>query len=250
MLRSGLRVLAVLVEMRAVRRTARTRGAGARIHIGLCLLGLSTSACMPSLRYDRALPGGVSRAKPTALPDAPWIDVPLTIHYATEQGMTEVTPEAATAGIERANAALMPYGIRLFISEKNILPQGYARIEDDDARFALAELSHQNGTIHLFFVGGVKLASSRPEKTRVSGMHWRYRGMQTPMHRREYIVVAKDAPDTTLVHEVGHALGLGHSDAPDNLMCSCQRTGLSRFNAKQGRRMRAGARLLLLRANP
>lgn len=211
---------------------------------------LGAGGCMPSLRYDTAAPSMRERAEPSKLPGATWIDVPVTVHYATREGMTTVTPQRATDSVQRANLALMPYGIRLFVSETNILPQGYARVDDDDDRFALAELSHRNGTIHVFFVEGVKLAAPKRKSSRVSGMHWRYRGLQTPMHRREYIVVAQDAPDTTLAHEIGHVLGLGHTDAPGNLMCSCRRDGVTSFTEDQGRKMRSGARLLLLRATP
>lgn len=58
------------------------------------------------------------------------------------------------------------------------------------------------------------------EKGDLSGLHVTRNG-------REFILVNLTAPETTLSHEVGHALGLDHIDNPNNIMCSCERTNPS-----------------------
>jgi hypothetical protein len=116
-----------------------------------------------------------------------------------------------------------------------------------DDRFGLAHRATRDGSVHVFFVERVRLTSARKGDRRVSGMHWRYHGLDRDIRSREYLAVAYNAPTTTLVHEIGHAFGLTHDRKTDNLMCSCRRGLDPTFTEKQGRRLRTGARRYLER---
>lgn len=174
------------------------------------------------------------------------IRVPLTIHVATQDGRSVVSENRIMAAVERANRELAAFDIELLV--ERIEPMvGGARIETADDRFALARQIDRDGSVHVFFVERVRLNSVRKGDRRVSGMHWRYHGLNRQVRAREYLAVAHNAPTTTLVHEVGHAFGLAHDRKADNLMCSCRRGLDPSFTSKQGRRLRAGARRYLAR---
>jgi hypothetical protein len=174
------------------------------------------------------------------------IRVQLTIHVATQGGRSVVSESRIWAAVRRANRELAPFDIELVVAD--IEPMiGGANIETPDDRFALAERIERDGTVHVFFVERVRLTSVRKGDRRVSGMHWRYHGLNREIRAREYLAVAYNAPTTTLVHEVGHAFGLAHDRQTDNLMCSCRRGLDPTFTQKQGRRLRTGARRYLAR---
>jgi hypothetical protein len=172
------------------------------------------------------------------------IRVPLTIHVATQGGRSVVSESRILASVRRANRELAAFDIYLVVEE--IIPMvGGARIETPDDRFGLAHRAERDGSVHVFFVDRVRLTSARKGDRRVSGMHWRYHGLDRDIRSREYLAVAHNAPTTTLVHEIGHAFGLAHDRQTDNLMCSCRRGVDPSFTDKQGRRLRSGARRYL-----
>lgn len=175
------------------------------------------------------------------------IRVPLTIHVATQGGRSVVSESRILASVRRANRELAAFDVYLVVEE--IIPMvGGARIETPDDRFALAHRARRDGSVHVFFVERVRLTSARKGDRRVSGMHWRYHGLDPDIRGGEYLAVAHNAPTTTFVHEIGHAFGLSHDREIDNLMCSCRRGLDPTFTNKQGRRLRAGARRYLDRS--
>ncbi len=176
------------------------------------------------------------------------VQVPITVHVATKAGRSVVSERQIREAVDRANAELAAFDVELIVAQ--IVPmRGGARLETQDQRFDLGRRAAPDGSIHVFYVERVKLHNPRKGDRRVSGMHWRYHGLERAIRGREYVAVAHNAPTTTFVHEVGHAFGLTHDNDVDNLMCSCRRGLEPAFTEHQGRRLRAGAKRFLRRAN-
>ncbi|MEE9382426.1 MAG: hypothetical protein V3V08_03330 [Nannocystaceae bacterium] len=176
------------------------------------------------------------------------IVVPITIHVATSRRMPVVSQRRVRDSIARANAELRRWGVELEIRTVEPLREGYSQVTGAGHRLRLADMATPDGSVHVFWVERVALDDNSVRNTRVSGIHWRYFGFRKRTRQREYLVVAHDAPLTTLVHELGHAFGLGHRRAASNLMCSCQRSVAPGFTSRQGRRLRVGARRFLSRS--
>lgn len=186
-------------------------------------------------------------ASPSSAQARERLQIPVTVHVATTQGRSVVSEQHVRAAVIRANRELAAFDIELVVAR--IVPMhGGSHIETQAQRFELGRRAERDGTIHVFFVERVKLNNSRKGDRRVSGMHWRYHGLDRNIRGREYVAVAHNAPATTLVHEVGHAFGLTHDKSTDNLMCSCRRGLNSEFTERQGRRLRWGAKRFLRRA--
>ncbi len=179
------------------------------------------------------------------------LEVPLTIHVSSEAGVEVVDEDRILTAVARANLELAEFGIVLSIRAIEPMPisgSEDAEIETTEERFELARKAARDGSIHIFYVDRLELTNPNKSDRRVSGMHWRYHGLNAAIRRREYVAVAHNAPATTLVHEVGHAFGLRHEDDFDNLMCSCRRGRRPTFTDQQGKRLRNGARRFLNRA--
>ncbi|MFO7566840.1 MAG: hypothetical protein R6X02_29625 [Enhygromyxa sp.] len=185
-------------------------------------------------------------AAPSSAEARELLQVPITVHVATKAGRSVVNEQQVLASVKRANAELAAFDIELVVAQ--IVPmRGGSQLETQDQRFDLGRRAAPDGTIHVFYVERVKLHNPRKGDRRVSGMHWRYHGLERDIRGREYVAVAHNAPTTTLVHEVGHAFGLTHDKKKNNLMCSCRRGLDSAFTRHQGRRLRFGAKRFLRR---
>jgi hypothetical protein len=174
--------------------------------------------------------------------------VPLTVHIAHVRGEPVVDESEIVSAVRRANKALDSYDVRVGVAKVQRLSPAQRHVLDSTDRVELARRAHNDGTLHVFFVERVNMSENGQADARVSGLHWRYDGFRWQMQQREYLVVANDAPSTTLAHELGHAFDLGHSTREDNIMCSCRRGPDVRFTDYQGERLRTGARGFLLRS--
>lgn len=175
------------------------------------------------------------------------IRVPLTIHVATVGGRSVVSEHQIVDAVRLANRELAAFDIHVYV--RSIEPmRGGSRVENARQRLDLADFADRDGSLHVFYVERVRLTNPHKGDRRVSGVHWRYHGLTQAIRAREYVAVSRDAPSTTLVHEIGHAFGLAHESSPKNLMCSCRRAREPGFDTRQGTKMRAGARRFLARA--
>ncbi len=178
-----------------------------------------------------------SAAKP--LPPLP--PLPLTIAVAVEAGRAvreAAWIDAQLAEVERLYA---PFGLSFRVAAPRSLPERYARLETKADRDAL-DVERETGAVNAFLVASLRDV----DDTRVyrMGVHWRStRSMSGPAHR--YVILTSEAIVSTLAHELGHYLGLSHTQTLDNLM-SYARSGAHVFLTRsQGRTLRAGARIAL-----
>lgn len=186
--------------------------------------------------------------QPWETPEAtrdPVTTIGLTVHVPTDNGMPLVTQRQVAQWIVRANAALRPHGIAVEL-HRTVSLSGFTDVGGRRDRRRLATMAEHDGTIHVFVAENLDMQSFRPRR-RVRGLHWRYHGLNRELRQREYVVVTLAAPKTTFAHEVGHLLGLRHSTAENNIMCSCRRGSDTRFTREQGAVMLAGAGRFLSR---
>lgn len=209
------------------------------------LLGLVLWPATAEARGRRAVPDIRNPRAVQPTPGARLVTVGLTVHMASEDGVPIASRRQIAQWIERANRALQPHGLRVQL-ERMVSMTGHTKISRARQRRQLASMAAHDSTIHVFVTES--LDPPRPiARRRVRGLHWRYHGLNRELRQREFVVVTLGAPKTTLAHEVGHLMGLRHSTADNNIMCSCRRGGNTGFTYDQGEAMRAGARRFLSR---
>lgn len=224
------------------------RTVGSRWAALLVLLGSLLAATSARASDERhVVPNIRGEARPGPRPGARLLRLPLTVHVATGGERVAFDIHRLNRAVARANEALRPYGLEVYIARVALLPDGFAAVRHRRDRRKLARYAPPDGTVHLFLVGKLELGGAlRPDRS-VRGLHWRYRGIVGRLKNREYVIVGNDAPATTLVHEIGHLFGLEHDTSHQNLMCSCRQGPRQIFTPRQGSRMRAGALAFLAR---
>jgi hypothetical protein len=193
---------------------------------------------VPDLRRDAA-----SWMQPRS---AVMMRLPVTVHLATEAGHTVTTRDDVAAWVTRANDELAAFGIEVDVVAVRRMPAGFSSVMSWQTRRQLAALAPRDGTIHVFAIEDL---DDGHRMRRIRGLHWRYRGLARGLRGREYVVVTREAPSTTLAHELGHLFGLRHTNRVDNIMCSCRRGSNVSFTMTQGSTMREGARRYIARAH-
>lgn len=163
------------------------------------------------------------------------------VHMATVDSYDVTSSRRVAQWVKRANEVFAAHGIELFVRDFRRLPAGFTDVRKSKQRRALAGFAPHDGAVHLFVTESLDLAKQRRTRRRVRGLHWRYRGVSRNLRSREYVVVTREAPDTTFAHEVGHLLGLRHATSANNVMCSCRTGSNLGFTWDQGTAMRSGA---------
>lgn len=175
------------------------------------------------------------------------IQLPVTLHIATEGGYPVASHKRVERWVRRANEELAPWGIEVSVRSIRYMPEGFTSVTRWRDRRALAEYAPRDGTVHVFVIEQLDARPRRIFRRRIRGLHWRYRGLNRELRSREYVVVTRGAPTTTFAHELGHLFGLRHSTRTDNIMCSCREGSQISFSDYQGQSMRAGASKYLAR---
>jgi hypothetical protein len=173
--------------------------------------------------------------------------LPLRMHVAalrvgTTSKAEPVVPAAfVDAQLAAANELFTAHGLAFAESSPRAeLAEVHARLVTRADRDALA-VRVARGAIDVFLVASLRDVDD-PTRDRM-GVTWR---KLTDLSKK-YVIVSAAAGPTTLAHELGHYLGLGHTSVRNNLMSYDRDGGAVFLDPQQGATVRRTARVLRAR---
>jgi hypothetical protein len=160
-------------------------------------------------------------ALPIDAREDPLPTLPVVVSVATEAGKPVRDDAWIDAQLAEAERLFGPRGLHLKKTAQRPLDERFAKLETRKDRDALtAQL--QKGVINVMIVASLRDVDD-PRLHRM-GVHWAPVG-KPGVH---YVIVARDAWESTMAHEIGHFFGLPHSASKNNLM-SYDRDGAAAF---------------------
>lgn len=180
------------------------------------------------------------RAIAAPCPDAVTHCFGLVVHVApgADGGLVQ-TPGWVARQVATANRLFAPLAVGFTITDVRALSADEADIETRADRDRLGRKRFTRGVVHVFVVA--RLANV-DEAGDINGVHWR-------KGARRWVIVASKAWDLTLGHELGHFLGLPHSEVAASIMNTTARRepppAERAFQADELERMRGNVRRLV-----
>lgn len=145
---------------------------------------------------------------------------PVAITVATKSGAPVRDDEWIATQIRDADAFFGKLGVHFRWTLRKEIGETHAEMHERADRDALA--AHVEKSVVDVFVVARLEDVDEPGRYR-KGVAW----TSKPTGKR-FIILSGEAPPMVLTHELGHFFGIGHTDAPDNLM-SYTRTGAPVF---------------------
>ena len=138
----------------------------------------------------------------------------IALHVAGDGGAV-VAPDWLAAQLAGANRHFAPLDVGFQLASVDALPASAVRIATRAERSALATGRVRGKVIDVFVVG--QLDDVDHDGRTIRGVTWRAR------NDRKFVILASDALERTLAHELGHVFGLPHSTYPISIMNKTER---------------------------
>jgi hypothetical protein len=150
------------------------------------------------------------RAIATPCPEAAAHCVGLVVHVAAavDGGLVQ-GPDWIAGQVATANRLFAPLGLGFTVIDVRGLDVAEGVIVTRAERSALGKRRVKPGAVHVFVVA--KLGDIDDTGHEINGVHWRRGG-------KHWVIVSARAWDLTLGHELGHFVGLPHSDVAGSIM--------------------------------